>query len=239
MEKKQNPPFNARWFIPLILIIGVIVFAFVYNAGFGTSDRPNTELIVGKGNLIANYTCLTDGDCSSFGENYYCAQNSCYFYKSENKDDTSNSKADNKKADAGTAKLKQLGFFVDFAAGPVIGLMKNIYYNEGYVGIGTTDPQSDLEVANQGNVELRLNSGLNGNLSNSTLKLMNGVNLGAGFVLKSDSNSNRIYFDCVPYQVNDYDPSILFRTKTGAFSTLKDVIIISHGGNIGIGTSHP
>jgi hypothetical protein len=197
MDKKKSVYVNIRLFVMLILIVIVVILAFIYSGGFGTSDRSNTEIIIEKGNSIVNYPCLTDNDCSSLGADYYCAKGNCYYYKTE----------DNKgKINQKKTQLKQLGFFIDFAAGPVVdGAIKSIYYNEGYVGIGTATPQNTLNVKGDANITGTTYGTFSGNFSGTATNALacsgddiceaNGFMTNYGYLLTSTNQQTTMKMD--------------------------------------------
>lgn len=156
MEKKHHAYLNVGLFFTIILVIIAIEFVLFYDNEMGIFEKPSVSTILEKGKLIEDSSCTIDSDCSEFGENYFCAVNSCYFYQKEKSSKISFK--ENKDLD--NPDLKEMGFFVDFVMGPVTnGIMKNIYYNEGNVGIGTSNPQNTLNVVGDVNITNNLTLG--------------------------------------------------------------------------------
>ncbi|MFH1311404.1 MAG: hypothetical protein ABIH65_03305 [Nanoarchaeota archaeon] len=128
MRKIDRRKLNSNLFVGIIavfILIVVIIFFYLIN-----NEGPNP-----------NFTCSTDQDCisnSDFGEDSYCSEGECLFltgyYRYNNSD--------------------REGLFSDFFTGDFVSAQGGnvIYYNNGWVGIGTNNPKQTLNVMGSFNV---------------------------------------------------------------------------------------
>ena len=136
MNKKKRNKIYFKISILVFVILSLIFINGIFLNNFNT-EKSEINVILEKGKIINNSICLIDKDCSSFGNNSYCVNGNCYFYKVE-KGSSSNSKKTKSKSD---------GFFLNFISASSVGTtLKNIYYNEGNVGIGTINPLSTFHI---------------------------------------------------------------------------------------------
>ena len=91
---------------------------------------------------------------------------------------------------------------------------------------------------NTGAVELRLSPGTGGAESEATIRLTGqSYSTSEGFVINYVNGVGDTYFDNVWASGVDSNPAIRFRTKTAG--TAVNALTITHGGNVGIGTTNP
>jgi len=129
-------------FIVVMLIFAAITIGYYDNR---TPLENNGEEII-KGTIIDSSECLLDQDCvDQYGIGYTCFLKECYAPSTTATPDTS----DNDNGGASEDILETTGFFSNFFTGNAVSEEAGdvIYYNDGYVGIGTSAPSQKLKVA--------------------------------------------------------------------------------------------
>ncbi|MDP3986724.1 MAG: hypothetical protein Q8P81_00690 [Nanoarchaeota archaeon] len=116
-----------------VVLVGIILVV-AYN--LSQDDANSGEVDQNKRNeIVENSICSENSDCvNKYGQNYICSSGQCYYSSPQGNDDAE--------------QTSFLGFFSNFLSGRAVSenAGKAIYYNEGWVGIGTTAPTNDLHV---------------------------------------------------------------------------------------------
>ncbi|MBU2615726.1 MAG: hypothetical protein KKC19_01340 [Nanoarchaeota archaeon] len=151
----------------VVVFVGILVAIasiLIYQSG-PNEERPSDEIILNSGELIPASACSTDSQCLlTHGANSYCAFGNCYNYIIQN---TPSSRSSSRSSSSGGSSSGSsssgtnepptgiTGFFAKFFTGNAVSPEAGnaIYYNDGYVGIGTNEPQSALDVRGQINTE--------------------------------------------------------------------------------------
>ncbi|MEX0920321.1 MAG: hypothetical protein WDZ69_01930 [Candidatus Pacearchaeota archaeon] len=139
-HKNHRGDFNKDTNLPLIFMsIGVsavilLVIGFIVFSPSNGSD--DSEIVEGS-------ECSDDSDCvSEYGENHLCSNGECYFYQQ-------NPSGDGDEADENGKASSSFAFFNNFfslTGGAVDEDREDIYYDDGFVGIGTKNPSSLLHI---------------------------------------------------------------------------------------------
>jgi hypothetical protein len=110
------------------------------------------------------------------------------------------------------------------------------YSFPGNVGIGTMEPSSKLHLADPGQVELRLSPGTPGGAESDAFFRMTGQNNSPneGFLIEYRNSVGDVYLKQIWRGISGSTPAIRFST-----GNTPDAMVISGGGNVGIGTTTP
>lgn len=186
----------------VVAILVVIAFAIFDNEPSTSGDSGDTDGF-GQTTEVPDSSCSSDADCSIYGANYTCISGTCYFYEISEE-------APNKSSES----VSLLGFFTKFFTGSAVSPEAGdvIYYNDGWVGIGTSEPENLLHLSSNDYAGLTLESGVSD---------WSEVNFYEGPIRKwaigrAGDNSFRI-------------------TESGVGSPF----VIGSGGNVGIGAPNP
>lgn len=176
--KYKQPRYVAFSIISVVLVILIAGIFVVLEKRDDALARPSDEVILSGGELIGDSGCSLDADCISlYGANNYCSAGQCYFYAKVNLErpsssgrgssgggssSSSSSGSSDGSGDSPAAPIDipaseekpsgLLGFFSKFFTGNVVSEAagKPIYYNDGYVGIGTAEPERKLHISGGG-----------------------------------------------------------------------------------------
>jgi hypothetical protein len=112
-------------------LVGVLWVALVVVIGYDSTLEEGVSLAVA--NESENEFCFVDQDCiDAYGVDYFCSDKVC--------------------TEGPNIVSGLTGFFAKFLTGQAISGRADIYYNDGYVGIGTTTPGNALNVVGDVNV---------------------------------------------------------------------------------------
>jgi len=209
----------------VVVFVGILIAIasiLIYQSG-PSEERPSDEIILNSGELIPASECSTDSQCLlAHGANSYCAFGNCYNYiiqdvpssrSSSRSSSSGGSSSGSSSSGTNEPQTGIIGFFSKFFTGNAVSAEAGdaIYYNDGWVGIGTTEPRANLNVVGEilaGEVHLE------GTFPQFTLKDDSGISTW-GLVAFQDTLS--IINDAIT------NPSIF----------------LAGSGNVGIGTTDP
>ena len=221
-------------FIVIMLIVAAITIGYYDNKT--PPENKSKEII--RGTIIDSSECLLDQDCvDQYGIGYTCFLKGCYAPSTTVPDHS-----DNSNENSSENILETTGFFSNFFTGNAVSEEAGdvIYYNDGYVGIGTTTPGQKLAVT--GDLSVSENIGIGGVTPTYGIPLQ---------IKNTDTDGNNWVF-----YISDNSGSSLagiFEQTSGdsqlalynAGSSTQKVSIYSggnswfNGGNVGIGTTVP
>ncbi|MBU2616701.1 MAG: tail fiber domain-containing protein [Nanoarchaeota archaeon] len=219
-------------FTTIIMIVIVMIIGFYGN---NEDDSSDGETSAGKrGNVIESSECIINSDCvDQFGEGYICFLKKCYAPAEEN--------IESFKGTETPAELT--GFFSNFFTGNAISEEAGdvIYYNDGWIGIGTTAPNNKLQVSG-------------GNISADSFCI--GASCisswsSSGSSLWSNSTAGNVYLSSGKVGIGTTAPNNKLQVSGGNISADSFCIgascisswifngIFYNNGNVGIGTTAP
>ena len=207
----------------VVVFIGILVAVasvLIYQSG-PTDERPTDEIILNSGEPIPASECSTDTQCVLVhGTNSYCVSGNCFKYVTQNTlpETTSPSSGRSYRSSGGSdntetneAPTSILGFFERFFTGNAVSAEAGevIYYNDGYIGIGTDSPESRLEVG--------------GKITSTELKVK-------GFPAQLFLRDT---FSDSEWSISNLGDTLFLGNEGGT------KLIVASDGNIGIGTTEP
>ena len=207
----------------VVVFIGILVAVasvLIYQSG-PTDERPTDEIILSDGEPILTSECSTDTQCVLvYGANSYCVLGNCFKYVTQNtlQETTPSSSSRSYRNSGGSDSTETneaptgiLGFFERFFTGNAVsaGAGEVIYYNDGYIGIGTDSPESRLDVG--------------GRITSTELKIK-------GFPAQLFLRDT---FSDSEWSISNLGDTLFLGNEGGT------KLIVTNNGNIGIGTTSP
>ncbi|GIU68264.1 MAG: hypothetical protein KatS3mg001_114 [Candidatus Pacearchaeota archaeon] len=121
--------------IAVAIFIAIVIFSIQKNKSIESSPEESKE--VEGTSQIKESKCVFDSECKVYGENYVCISGKC----------STQGGTSEQNASTGRTRTGLLGFFANFLTGSTVsGAGDVIYYDKGYVGIGTSEPNGTFEI---------------------------------------------------------------------------------------------
>lgn len=214
-------PSRVGLYVTLVLVSIFLIVGIFYFLSSSSAEDKSKDTSQELDKIVSGSFCSFDSDCvNGYGDDFYCSEGSCYKrVSSGGSDGLSSGVSNTSEISNDTGKSSSKGFFDNFLSGFAISsdAGKAIYYDDGWVGIGTLIPQRSLHVIGEivtSGADARIALGRSdGNYDPSSTRTWN---------IDNYQNTFRIFSQ----------PDL---------NTIGDVggLYITENGNVGIGTSTP